>query len=91
MTSDSEWHDGMPDRRGAPRTEVQWPARLVFAGRSMECTLRNISETGAAVAVTDAKSVPHRVSLIIAGKPGQRLAEVVWRTSNSLGLKFLTL
>jgi hypothetical protein len=69
---------------------VQWPVRLSFGDRSLECTLKNISETGAAVWLPDAKNIPDKVSLVISGKPGQRLAEVVWRTSDSLGLRFLT-
>jgi hypothetical protein len=80
----------MPERRGAPRTNVQWAARLSFAGKSVECTLRNISDTGAAVSVAGAKKIPDRVILIIAGKPGQKQAEVVWRTADSLGLRFVS-
>jgi len=38
----------------------------------------------------EAKNVPDKVSLVISGKPGQRQAEVVWRTSDSLGLRFLS-
>lgn len=90
MTSDSNWHEGMPERRGSPRTNVQWPARLSFSGKSFDCTLRNISETGAAVSLAAAKSAPDMVTLVITGKPGQRLARVVWRTSDSLGLQFLS-
>lgn len=79
----------MPERRGAPRTDVQWPARLWFAGKSVDCTLKNISDTGAAVSVANAKKIPDKVMLVISGKPGQKQAEVVWRTADSIGLRFV--
>ena len=69
---------------------VQWSARLSFGGKSVDCTLRDISETGAAVSVIDTRKIPNIISLVITGKPGQRLAEVVWRNPVSLGLRFLT-
>jgi hypothetical protein len=89
MKSDIQWQVGMPDRRGSSRTSVQWSASLAFGGKSVECTLRDISETGAAVSVSDTGKVPSIISLVIAGKPGRRLAEVVWRNPVSLGLRFL--
>ena len=88
-TSDPPWSDRLPDRRESPRTNVQWGARLYFATKSVDCTLRNISETGAAVSVLGALNVPDKVTLVITGKPGQRKAEVVWRTANALGLRFV--
>jgi hypothetical protein len=90
MKSDSQWQAGMPDRRGSPRTIVQWSASLAYGGKIVDCTLRDISETGAAVSVGDTGKVPSVISLVIAGKPGRRLAEVVWRSPVSLGLRFLT-
>ena len=90
MKSDFQWQVGMPDRRNSPRTSVQWSASLAFGGKSMDCTLRDISETGASVSVSDTGKVPSVISLVIAGKPGRRLVEVVWRNPVSLGLRFLT-
>ena len=90
MNSDFQWQVGMPDRRGSPRTVVQWPARLAFGGKCVDCTLRDVSDTGASVSIQDTRKIPNIISLIITGKPGQRLSEVVWRSSASLGLRFLS-
>lgn len=89
MKSDLQWQVGMQDRRGSSRTSVQWSASLAYRGKTVDCTLRDISETGASVSVSDTGKVPSVISLVIAGKPGRRLAEVVWRSSVSLGLRFL--
>lgn len=79
----------MPERRGSPRQNVQLAARLAYGGISVDCTVRNISETGAAVQVLDAKNVPNMASLVISGKPGRQQVEVVWRTSDMIGLRFV--
>jgi len=77
-----------PERRGSERITVKLTAMLIYGGTSVECTVRNISATGAAVLLPEAKSVPDEVTLVIAGKPEKHRAQVVWRVPPLIALRF---
>ncbi len=76
------------ERRGAVRTSVRLTAMLTYGGTSVGCTVRNISATGAAILLPDGKDVPDEVTLVIVGKPEKRPAQVVWRMSPLIALRF---
>jgi hypothetical protein len=55
---------------------------------SIDCTVRNGSATGAAVAVESPIGIPDEVDLVIGTEPPRR-CRVVWRKAKSLGLQFV--
>jgi len=78
------------EQSGSPRTSVRLTAMLLFGSSSVGCTVRNISETGAAVLLPDGRDVPDDVTLVIVGKPQRYPAQVVWRVSPLIALRFKT-
>ena len=52
------------ERRGSPRTSVRLTAMLLYGNGSVGCTVRNISETGAAVLLPAALFEPPELRLV---------------------------
>src|ERR1700751_5873631 len=51
-------------RRRAPRKTVLMSGAIEFAGSTMNCLVRNISISGAALDVTDPLDIPERFDLV---------------------------
>jgi hypothetical protein len=85
MTSES-----LADKRTDLRRRAIKSGKIVFNQRNsvIDCTLRNISQTGAMVSVTHAVSVPDEFELRWDDKA--RLCTVVWRKLDTFGVKFET-
>jgi hypothetical protein len=73
-------------KRGAPRQRVLKPGKIAFNGGAIDCVVRNISETGAAVEVTSQLGIPGEFNLLIAGS--NRPCQVMWRRENRIGVAF---
>lgn len=80
---------GCKDGRIAPRRRQLKSAVLIFndSASLMDCTLRNISDTGAGVECENTQQIPDNVVLKISGGETHD-ATVVWRTPTGLGLRF---
>ncbi len=89
------------NKRWAKRKPASTPAKLLFDGIStpFECTVRDISSTGAQIEMAKNKfnpdgscdSVPHHFTLII---PLDRIAvdcQSMWRRGTRLGVKFTSM
>jgi len=76
------------DRRAAQRRRVLKSASIEFDGGTVECVLRNISETGAALQVDRRVSIPHEFRLTVPHGEIQRNCRVVWRKDALIGLAF---
>lgn len=78
----------MFEKRASERRRVLRGAKIVFNQRSsvIDCTLRNISQTGAQVSVLNALTVPPEFDLLWDGN-AQRCV-VVWRKMDGLGVRF---
>jgi hypothetical protein len=77
------------DHRTAPRQRTLKGARIVFnAGRStIDCTVKNLSATGAKLQVASVVGVPNTFDLVL-GEGPPRPCRVVWRTLRELGIEF---
>jgi len=73
----------MDEHRIAQRRRILKPGTIVFIG-GIDCTVRNISETGAALEVASPVGIPKDVTLIV--EAGVRLFGA---KRNALGLRFL--
>ena len=74
------------ERRGAPRFDTTAEAVLSFGDRSLDCTVRNISDTGVAISLAAWEETPDTVAITMAGEV--RLAYVVRRLAPNMALHF---
>jgi hypothetical protein len=78
-------------RRRTPRQRVLLSGRLVMgeANAVLECAIRNLSNFGARVQLSDGHTTPDLVHLIEVRNGCVYRAEVVWRDYPHIGLAFL--
>jgi hypothetical protein len=75
------------DRRRLPRRKTWKNGRAFWSnGDSSECTVRNLSETGAQLELRG--PLPNRFDLLVEGDQWRRSCSVVWRKENRAGVKF---
>lgn len=81
-----------PEARRAPRRRVLKGVQIVSLNKmsTFDCTLRNLSRTGALVVVPSATGIPQEFYLLAPGQSRLTHCQVVWRTANRLGIKFLS-
>jgi hypothetical protein len=78
----------MNERRATPRHNVNRAGIIAFVGGSVSCTIRNISPTGAALEVSNASSIPHEITLLMAEGRLSQHCYVVWRKPFRVGVMF---
>lgn len=78
------------ERRIAPRQRVLKGATLSFnkGYGAFECIVRNISSSGAKLSLGETFGLPGEFRLAISGEDGSRVARVVWRKANEMGVAF---
>jgi hypothetical protein len=61
---------------------------IVFSDKApkLECTVRNVSDTGASVQVSTTVGIPANFDVIIDG--ARRHCSSVWRTDTKIGIEF---
>lgn len=84
-----EGHWPMTEKREAPRKRVLKGAKAILPGGGViDCTIRNLSDTGAQLQV-EPLAVPNTFELRIPGREGRLMVQVVWRKSGAIGVRFL--
>jgi PilZ domain-containing protein len=79
------------ERRATQRRRVLKGGSIEFDGRTVECVLRNISATGAALQVDRRLCIPHEFKLNISHGEVRQTCQncrVVWRKEALIGLAF---
>lgn len=73
----------------APRHRTLKAGKIIFNARYsvFECTIRNLSDTGAALEMSTTLGVPAQFTL--AYDKIERQCTVVWRTERKLGVAFI--
>lgn len=81
----------MTERRKFPRRASYLGGRIVFNHRSstVDCLLRNISETGAKLTFSSSVPVPDVFEVVIHKKSESRQARMIWRRMDEAGVVFL--
>jgi hypothetical protein len=74
------------ENRIATRHRVLKGGKIQFGGSSIDCTVRNISDTGAALEVTSPFGIPTEFTLVTNGN--QHPCRVVWRKEKRIGIVF---
>ena len=78
----------MDSRRIAPRHRVLKAGSIEFGGGAIACTIRNLSETGAALEVMTPLFIPDRFTLAVPTEQLKRPCHVVWRREKRIGVAF---
>lgn len=79
----------LQNNRAAPRQRVLKAGSIEFAGGVIDCTVRNLSESGAALEVASPLGIPETFNLLVSGEPSPRRCRVAWRKDTRIGIAFL--
>jgi PilZ domain-containing protein len=72
----------------APRHRVLKAGTISFGGAGISCTIRNLSDTGAALEVTSPIGIPQEFILLVEADHSSRQCRVVWRKEHRIGVTF---
>lgn len=79
----------MSEHRIAQRHRVLKGGTISFNGAAgISCTVRNMSQTGAALDVISPLGIPPSFTLVIEGDHVAKPCHVVWRTEKRIGIAF---
>ena len=78
----------MDEKRKSTRHRVLKAGKIAFGGGIVDCTVRNLSETGGALDVISAVGIPDNFTLVIAVDRIQRPCRVAWRKATRIGVLF---
>ena len=78
----------MNEHRIAPRKRVLKAGTIEFGGGGIDCTVRNLSDTGAALSVESPVGIPTEFKLVVVSDQVSRMCHVVWRKENKIGITF---
>lgn len=80
----------MNEKRIAPRHRVLKAGTVAIAGGGViDCTVRNMSESGAAIEVESPLGIPDAFTLVIEADHVSRPCRVSWRKGKRIGVKFV--
>jgi hypothetical protein len=79
----------MPQKRTDARHRVFKGALIAFKDKSstINCTVRNLSDSGACLTLVDPFGIPDTFDLVLDSAPG-RHCRVVWRKATQIGVEF---
>jgi hypothetical protein len=84
----SAYIDGMDKPRIAPRHRTLKAGTIEFGGGGIDCTVRNLSDTGAALEVVTPLFIPERFTLFVPSDQLKRPCHIVWRKEKRIGVAF---
>lgn len=78
------------ERRGAPRQRVLKGAKIVYGNYMfvIDCTIRDMSASGARLRLPDASPVPANFHLFVKDNQTICAAHLVWRDGRDMGIAF---
>ena len=80
--------DPMGEHRVAPRHRVLKAGTIEFGGGAIDCMIRNMSNTGAALDVTSPIGIPAQFTLVLPADGLHMPCHVVWRKEKRIGVTF---
>jgi hypothetical protein len=80
----------MAERRTSSRQRSFLQGRIYFNNRrsSIDCLIRDYSETGARLTLSESVTVPEAMELYIPNREEVHRARVEWRSGNEVGISF---
>jgi hypothetical protein len=85
ISKDFEVDQSIMERRAIPRNPVLMSGAIEFAGSTINCLIRNISISGAALDVTNPHDIPERFSLVFRADGTHIPCQVIWRQEERIG------
>jgi hypothetical protein len=84
---------GMPegldmDLRGANRHRVLKAGTIEFGGSAINCMIRNLSNSGAALDVASPVGIPDHFTLVLQADGHHAPCHVIWRKEKRIGIAF---
>jgi hypothetical protein len=78
----------MDEHRHDPRLRTLKSGKIVFNQRSsvLDCTIRNLSRSGACLQVVDPAGIPQSFELLVGGV--SRTCQISWRSGTRIGVIF---
>lgn len=78
------------EHRTTPRRRLLKTGKISFGGGTIDCTVRNLSETGAALEVNSPVGIPDHFTLVIEPNHIHVPSRIVWRKDTRIGVHFET-
>ncbi len=78
----------MSQKARAPRQRVLKTGAIHFGGGVIDCTVRNLSSTGAALDVESPVGIPESFTLAVVADNVRLPCHVVWRKQSRIGVTF---
>jgi hypothetical protein len=78
----------MSEKRITRRHRVLKSGTISFGSGAIDCTIRNLSETGAAIEVVTPLFIPDRFTLVVQTEKLKRPCHIVWRKEKRIGVAF---
>ena len=79
----------MDERRKSQRHKSFKSGSISFELGTVDCVVRNTSETGALLELKSHAGIPDKFTLIIKPDYLKRSCELVWRSARNIGVKFV--
>jgi hypothetical protein len=76
------------ERRAIPRKPVLISGAIQFAGGAINCLVRNMTISGAALDVADPHDIPERFNLVFKADGTHIPCHAVWRQEERIGVAF---
>jgi len=81
--------NSMAESRRASRRHILKPATIKFVGGgTINCFVRNLSSTGAALELSDQTGIPEKFILVVPGDGLHLPCSTVWRREHRIGVTF---
>jgi hypothetical protein len=78
----------MDERRTSPRHRILKAGTIEFSGCKIDCVIRNISATGAAIEINSPIWFPDSFVLAVASDGSARQCHIIWREDRRIGVAF---
>ncbi|MGN6572285.1 MAG: PilZ domain-containing protein [Pseudolabrys sp.] len=80
----------MSEARGSARSRTFKGGSIIFGvAAAIDCIIRNMSETGAALEVESPVGIPDEFTLLIKPEYVKRNCRVAWRSAKRIGVAFV--
>ena len=76
------------ERRAISRNPVLMSGAIKFAGGTINCLVRDMTISGAALDVTNPNDIPEHFSLVFKADSTQIPCHVIWRQEGRIGVAF---
>lgn len=61
---------------------------IAFGGAAIDCTVRNVTASGALLEVESPPSIPHSFVLVVPSEDVSRSCRLIWASERRIGVRF---